>query len=66
MADPFLQIKQDLELAEECLAFPSELTEWEQNFLNNIIGRLKNPIQLSDRQRTVLKDLEKKLIERLD
>lgn len=66
MADPLAKIKAHKELVEECLTFQGELTEWERNFLLNIQGRLKNNFPLSEKQETVLKKLEQKLIERLD
>lgn len=66
MADPLIKIKEHLALAEECLTFPDQLTEWEIGFLNNISTRLKNNFPLSEKQEDVLKKLEQKLIERLD
>ena len=66
MSDPLIKIKQNLAKAQECLNYPSEITAWEIGFLNNIITRLKNNYQLSERQQDTLDDLEKKLIERMD
>lgn len=66
MSDPLIKIKEHLALVEDCLSFPGQLTEWERDFLNNISTRLKNNFPLSEKQETVLKKLEQKLIERLD
>lgn len=63
---PYDLIKEQKQLIADCQEFAGELTEWEHTFLDSILGRLNRHIPLSEKQNSILTDLKKKLIERLD
>lgn len=58
--------KANLDTIETMFADDGWLSAWEVSFLGSIQTRLKNRIDLSEKQQKVLDDLAKKYMERLE